>query len=133
MLEKYKKFFRADRFSGLTGIEILGARPGYAKTMIHIGEQHLNGAGVLHGGMIFTLADFAVAVASNSYGYVTLSVNASVSFFAGCDSGIVIAEAKEISRSNKLCTYDVNVYDESGKLLANTKVTSYITPKEIEF
>ena len=133
MLDKYREFFNADKYAALSGIKIEEARPGYAVTRVTIEHHHLNGAGVIHGGLLFTLADFAVAVASNTYGKVSLSVNAGISFFAAASEGHITAEATEISRSNKLCTYDVNIRDCNGRLLANSKITSYITHNEIEF
>ena len=133
MLEKYKAYFKNDAFAATNGIELLDCKPGYAKVQVAIGASHLNGAGVVHGGLLFTLADFCFAAAVNSYGSVTLSINASMSFFAKSTEGIITAEAKEISRSNKLSTCDIAVYDQSGQLLANFKGTAYITSKNIDF
>ena len=133
MMDKYKKFFKTDNFAASNGIMLTECKPGYAKAQVTIEERHLNGAKIVHGGLYFTLADFALAAAVNSYGVVTLSINASMTFFNKSNSGIVTAEAKEISRSNRLSTCDINVYDESGLLLANFKGQAYITKATIEF
>jgi len=132
-MDKYQQYFTADRFAMSNGIELVECRPGYAKAKVRIESNHLNGAGVVHGGLLFTLADFCFAAAVNSYGFVTLSINASVSFFAKSTEGTIIAEAKEIARSNKLCTCDINITNEQGQLLANFKGTAYITKETIEF
>jgi len=132
-MDKYQQYFTADKFAMSNGIELTECRPGYAKAQVKVDENHLNGAGVVHGGLLFTLADFCFAAAVNSYGFITLSINASISFFAKSTEGIIVAEAKEIARSNKLCTCDINIFDEEGELLANFKGTAYITPKTIEF
>jgi acyl-CoA thioesterase len=132
-MDKYQQYFTADKFAMGNGIELTECRPGYAKVQVKIEERHLNGAGVVHGGLLFLLADFCFAAAVNSYGLVSLSINASISFFAKSTDGTLTAEAKEISRSNKLSTCDINIYDEQGQLLANFKGTAYITPKAIEF
>jgi len=132
-MDKYQQYFTADKFAMSNGIELTECRPGYAKAQVKVDENHLNGAGVVHGGLLFTLADFCFAAAVNSYGFITLSINASISFFAKSTEGIIVAEAKEIARSNKLCTCDINIFDEEGVLLANFKGTAYITPKTIEF
>jgi acyl-CoA thioesterase len=100
---------------------------------VEIGPDHLNGAGVVHGGLLFTLADFAFAVAVNTYGKVTLSVSTSMSYFDKSTEGIIYAEARELSRSNKLIHCDVLVKHESGSLLASFKGTAYITSKDITF
>jgi len=132
-MEKFINFFKTDNFATGNGIVLTECKPGYAKAQVEINKSHLNGAGVVHGGLLFTLADFCFAAAVNSYGNVTLSINASISYFAKSTEGIITAEAKEISRSNKLSTCDINVYDQAGQLLANFKGMAYITKTIIEF
>ncbi|MBN1183000.1 MAG: PaaI family thioesterase [Bacteroidales bacterium] len=132
-MEYYKKYFSGDRFAGENGIILDECRPGYAKVRVIVDKRHLNGAGVLHGGLIFTLADFAFAAATNSYGNIALSINASINYFDKCNQGVIIAEAKEIARSNKLITCDITVEQEGGPLLANFKGTAYITKQAIDF
>jgi acyl-CoA thioesterase len=132
-MEKFKTYFKGDKFANGNGIELTECRPGYAKAQVKIEERHLNGAGVVHGGLLFTLADYCFAAAVNSYGNVTLSINASISYFAKSTEGIITAEAKEISRSNKLCSCDINVFDAKQQLLANFKGMAYITKITIDF
>ena len=72
-MERIKSFFQRDRFAALAGIELLEVSPGYAKVKMPIDERHLNGVSCVHGGAIFTLADFALAVASNSHGTVAVA------------------------------------------------------------
>jgi acyl-CoA thioesterase len=133
MMEKYIEYFKGDCFAAINGIQLLECKPGYAKASVEIGPDHLNGAGVVHGGLMFTMADFAFAAAVNSYGKVTLSISTSMSYFDKSTEGILIAEAREIARSNKLIHCDVSIREESGKLLAAFKGTAYITSKEIKF
>jgi acyl-CoA thioesterase len=132
-MDKYQQYFTADRFAMGNGIELEACRPGYAKAKVIIEPRHLNGAGVVHGGLLFTLADFCFAASVNAYGYVTLSINANISFFVKKTQGAIFAESKEIARSNKLCTCDINVYDDEHVLLANFKGTAYITHEVITF
>lgn len=133
MEEAYKQYFKKDQFAASNGIRLLTCKPGYAKAQVQIEDKHLNGAGVVHGGLIFTLADFCFGVATNTYGQVSLSINASISFLAKRNKGVLMGECKEIARSNKLSTCDINIYDEQGELLANFKGTAYITKEEIKF
>ncbi|MDP4271429.1 MAG: PaaI family thioesterase [Bacteroidota bacterium] len=133
MLNKLKNYFKNDRFAAYNGIELVDCRPGYAKVQVRIRPHHLNAANVVHGGMIFTLADFACGAAANAHGLVSLSVSSTISNLAKGTVGTLTAEAVEISRSNKLCTYDVNVYDDFETLIANFKGTCYITKAEINF
>ncbi len=118
--------FTKDQFASHCGIELEKVSEGYAAAKMNINDFHLNGAGIVHGGAIFTLADFAFAAASNSYGKLALAINASVSFFRALSSGVLIAEAKEVSRSKRLATYEVRVVNESGDIIALFYGTVYV-------
>jgi len=132
-MDKYTKYFKGDQFADFCGIELITCHPGYAKTRVTIQKHHLNGAGVVHGGLLFTLADFAFAAAVNSYGSVTLSISCSMTYFDKSTEGELFAEAVEISKSNKLIHCDINITNCEKQLLANFKGTAYITKKVIEF
>jgi len=132
-MQKFKTFFKRDRFATTNGIELIECKPGYAVATVTLADRHLNGANVVHGGLLFTLADFAFATALNSYGNITLSINASMTYFTGCSKGTIKAVATEIARSNRLAHCDINVFDDTETLLANFKGTAYITKGIIEF
>ncbi|MBN2519681.1 MAG: PaaI family thioesterase [Bacteroidales bacterium] len=131
--KQYQEYFATDNYAAMSGIKLTNCKPGYARAEVTIEKKHLNGAKVVHGGLIFTLADFVFAAAVNAYGLISLSINASISFHEKCTSGTIVAEAKEIARSRKLSNYDINVYDENNRLIANFKGTAYITKTNIEF
>ncbi len=120
MPEKLKTFFAEnDRFAKANGIVIEEIKEGYAKTSMKTEARHLNAANVAHGGAIFTLADFAFAIASNSYGTLALSINSSISFINGAKEGEkLFAEAREIEKNHKLGSYTVKVTNESDKTVA---------------
>ncbi|MBN2519880.1 MAG: PaaI family thioesterase [Bacteroidales bacterium] len=132
-MNKYLKFFEGDQFAAFCGIHLIECEPGYAKSKVDINPKHLNGAGVVHGGLLYTLADFTFAAAVNAYGFVTLSVSTNMLYFDKSTEGLIFAEAREMSHSNKLIHCDINIKHESGALLANFKGTAYITKKEIVF
>ncbi len=118
-MERIKQFFATeDRFARHSGIELLDLAPGWAKTSMKIEPYHLNGAGTVHGGAIFTLADFAFAVASNSHGSLAMGINTSVSFVRAATSGTLYAEAREQSLNHKLASYLVQVIDDTGAIVA---------------
>lgn len=118
MMTKMEEFFRKDQYAGLAGIKLLEFSEGKAKAMLEITEKHLNSAGTVHGGAIFTLADFVFAVASNSHGTVSVAINSSISFLKAVSTGILYAEAKEISLHPKIASYNVDVVNENGELIA---------------
>jgi len=112
-------FFANDRFARHCRIELVDVRAGYAKARMKIGDFHLNGVDIAHGGAVFALADLAFAVASNSHGTVAVAINVSISYMKATTMGTVLeAEAQERSRNPKLASYTVNVTDGNGDLVA---------------
>lgn len=111
-------FNKADAFASHNGMRITEVREGYARAEMEVQSWHLNGAQTVHGGALFTLADFAFAVASNSRGQLALSINSSISIFKGARTGKLVAEAREVSSSPKLASFEVGIRNEAGELLA---------------
>ncbi len=118
-------FAKNDFFAAHCGCELLEALDGQAKARMTLSKEHLNGAGVVHGGAIFTLADFAFAMASNSHGTLALAINVTVSFLKAIKTGTLTATVEEVSRNPKLATYDMRVTDESGELVASLQGMVY--------
>jgi acyl-CoA thioesterase len=114
-----QEFLLNDKFANHLGIELLEAANGKAKTKLVIKDKHLNAVQIVHGGVIFLLADFTLASAANSYGNIAVAVNASIYFLNAAQKGTLYAEAKEISRNNKLASYTINVTNDKGELVAN--------------
>jgi acyl-CoA thioesterase len=111
-------FNRADAFAKHNGMMLTELREGYARAEMDLQPWHLNGARTVHGGALFTLADFAFAAASNARGQVALSINSSISIFKGAKEGKLVAEAREVSSSPKLASFEVSIRNEAGDLLA---------------
>jgi acyl-CoA thioesterase len=72
-------FAANDSFAQFLGIELLEGSPGKAKAKLAITERHLNSFKTVHGGAIFSLADFVFAVAANAHGPVAMAINVSIS------------------------------------------------------
>ncbi|MBW2575407.1 MAG: PaaI family thioesterase [Deltaproteobacteria bacterium] len=117
-MESARNFFKNDQFAEHVGIELLEVSEGRAKAKMEIKEHHLNGINIAHGGAIFSLADLAFAVASNSHKTIALGINASISYLKAVANGTLIAEAKEVSLNPKLATYEIRVTDENNDLIA---------------
>jgi acyl-CoA thioesterase len=125
-MDSLKKFFQNDRFAATNNIELVEARPGYAKTRMKAEDRHLNGVNTVQGGAIFTLADLAFAAASNAHGTIAVALNVNISFLkAGFSGDTLIAEAKENSLSSKVGSYTVEVRNEKGDLIALFQGTAY--------
>jgi acyl-CoA thioesterase len=125
-LELLRKCFGNDRFAASSGVELVEVRPGYGKARLVVKDRHLNGVDIVQGGAIFTLADFAFALACNSSGHVAVAVNVHISFMKATSAGVLEAEATEISRSRRISTCTVRVTREDGELVALFQGTAYI-------
>jgi acyl-CoA thioesterase len=132
-MPNYHKQFEKDNYAKASGIKLIDASPGYAKAIMEICEIHHNSVGIVHGGAMFTLADFAFAVASNSHGRVALAINAEIAFFKASSTGILTAVAKEISLNNKLGTYLVDITNEKDEQIAHFKGTVYRKKETLDF
>ena len=107
-----------DRFAQLLGIEALELRAGYARASMKIEERHYNGVDIVQGGAVFTLADYAFAMASNTHESVAVGVESNISFMKPTRGGTLFAEAEEVSRSKSLGSYLVRITDDKGNLTA---------------
>jgi len=118
-MEEMKQYFiKNDKFAEYVGIELVEVAKGKAKAKMEIKNHHLNAVKTVHGGAVFALADLVFAVASNSHGTIAMGINVSISYLKAVKEGVIFAEAKEVSINSKLATYNVNVTDGSGDLVA---------------
>ena len=86
-----------------------------------------NGFAIAHGGITYSLADSALAFASNSHGHEAVSIETSISHIKALKSNdIIIATAEERNRGKRLAVYEVKVEKESGGLVALFKGTVFI-------
>ena len=124
-MEKYKEFFKTDRFAANAGVELLEVKPGFAKARMLINSEHLNAGGVCQGGALFTLADLAFAAAANSHDQLTLSINANITFLRSAKEGYVYAEATEVFNHHRIPFIEVRITDEMGELIGMMTSSGY--------
>lgn len=117
-MQDNQQFFENDTFGKNAGIVLLSTSAGKARVKMEIGSKHLNSHRTVHGGAIFTLADTAFAVASNSHGVPAAAINAHISYMKSVSSGTLFADAEEFALNPKLATYTVKVTDENGDNIA---------------
>lgn len=119
-----RKTFAADTFSQETiGAKIELMHSGYCKASMMADEHHLNACEVLHGGALFTLADFASAVVANMDGQTALSVKVNIEYIKAGNKGLLTAESYETARKGRLILVDTAIRDSNGTLLASVKST----------
>jgi acyl-CoA thioesterase len=117
-MSELARVFAGDRFAARNGVELVEVEAGRAVARMAVGPEHLNAVGVVQGGAVFTLADFAFAVASNSRGNVAVAIEAHLTFLRATRAGVLRAEAREEGGSRRLSTCTVRVTDEGGALVA---------------
>jgi acyl-CoA thioesterase len=123
--EEINRCFQNDQFARHANIELLTAGLGHATAKMKLQAHHLNGLGTVHGGAIFTLADFTFAVAGNSYGNMVVALDVSIVFMKAATTGTLWAEAREISKNFKVGLYMVDVKDDHGDLIAQFQGLAY--------
>jgi acyl-CoA thioesterase len=115
-----------DYFSQWLGIERLEEKDGFCKLKLTIRSEMCNGFEIAHGGISYSLADSALAFASNSHGRQAVSVETSISHIKPLKAGdVIIATAEEKSCTNKIAIYEVRVEKENGELVALFKGTVF--------
>ncbi len=119
-------FSKNDHFARHCGIKLLEVKSGWARTEMEIQPYHMNGAKTVHGGAIFTMADFTFAAAANSQGQLALAIDTSISFFKPTYGGTTLyAEAEELSSNRRLGYYQVKITDNNQQLVAQFQGTAY--------
>jgi len=124
--------YEKDAFSQWMGILVHTAAPGYCLLSMIVREEMLNGFGILHGGISFSFADSALAFASNSYGRISVLMNANMAYPLPAKRGDELtAEATEIYLSDKTAMYEVLISNQKGEKIGVFHGTVYRTQKEI--
>ena len=121
-----------DTFSRWLGIEVIETGPGISKLKMTVKQNMLNGFGIAHENITYSLADSALAFASNSHSKKAISVKTSISHLVSLLEGDeIIAEAKEENCSNKIGVYSIKVTKASdNSIVALFKGTVYRTSKD---
>ena len=126
-----KKMFDQDAFSQWLGIEIIDVSEGFCQLKMTVRKEMLNGFQIAHGGIAYSLADSALAFASNSHGRKSLSVETSISHTVSVKEGEVLTVAtKELSLSDKIGVYLITIINQRNEDVAYFKGTVYRTSKE---
>ena len=125
------KMFDQDAFSQWLGIEIIDVSEGFCQLKMTVRKEMLNGFQIAHGGIAYSLADSALAFASNSHGRKSLSVETSISHTVSVKEGDVLTvTTKELSLSDKIGVYLITIINQRNEDVAYFKGTVYRTSRE---
>ncbi len=120
-----------DEFSRWLGLEVMHVRPAYCMCRMTVREDMVNGFGVAHGGIVFSLADSAFAFACNTQGRIAMSIENAISYPAAVRVGDELtAEAVEETATNRLGFYRVRVTNQENALVGLFRGTSFKTSQE---
>ncbi|HEX7023781.1 MAG TPA: hotdog fold thioesterase [Gemmatimonadales bacterium] len=120
-----------DEFSRWLGIELLQVRPSWCMCRMSVRPEMVNGFGVAHGGIVFSLADSALAFASNTQGRIAMSIENAITYPASVQPGdLLTAVAEEESATNRLGFFRVRVTNQRDDIVALFRGTVYKTSQE---
>jgi len=127
-MKNNESYIENDTFAKNLGITLVSAENGSSRCELIMEDKHKNGLGSLHGAVIFALADVAFATACNSV-QASIGMQADIRYLNRPLGTVLIAQAHEISGSNKIAHYQVNVSDDKGSNVAQFTGMAYRFPK----
>jgi acyl-CoA thioesterase len=117
-----------DAFTRSLGMELLEVAPRRAVLRLTVRPDMVNGFGICHGGVTFSLADSALAFASNSHGSLTVSIENAIGYAAAANVGDVLtARCEAESTGRRVSFYRVAVVNQKGEPVAHFRGTVYDT------
>jgi acyl-CoA thioesterase len=119
-----------DLFSQWLGIEVVEIKEGYSKIKMPVREEMINGFGIVHGGIAFSLSDSAFAFACNNRNNLSVALDTSINFTKPVHVGdVLIAEAKELHNGKSTGLYHITVTNQNNHIVALFKGTCFRTNK----
>ena len=130
--EIVKHMMNHDAFSQWMQIEVLEIKEGYSKIKMTIRKEMVNGFGIVHGGLPFSLADSAFAFACNNRNNLSVALDVTITFTKAVNIGDVLtAEAKEIHNGRSTGVYLITVTNQKNEQVALFKGTCFRTGKKL--
>jgi acyl-CoA thioesterase len=126
-----EKMLAVDGFSRWLGIRVIELAPGRAVVRMTVRDEMINGFRTAHGGIVFSLADSALAFSTNTGGYITVALDCTISYPAPVKPGDVLtATSVEESTTSKLAFCSVTVVNQDDVVVGHFRGTVYRTPKQ---
>ncbi len=121
-----------DAFSQWLGIEVVEIKEGYAKIKMTLRPEMLNGFGIVHGGVAFSLADSAFAFACNNRNNLSVALDTSITFTKATQPGdVLLAEASELHNGRSTGLYLITITNQRQEQVALFKGTCFRTGKTL--
>jgi len=131
--EQVSKLHERDPYARNLGIELIGSQAGSVDLRLQMTHAHMNFLAWSHGGVIFSLADTAFGLASNSREKVSVGIDVHMAYLSGVREGDVIeAYAREISRTRRKAVYRVDVHRPADDTaIATFTGTVFVTEQDV--
>jgi acyl-CoA thioesterase len=121
-----------DYFSQWLGVEVLEVKEGFSCIRMTIRKEMVNGFGIIHGGIPFSLADSAFAFACNNRNNLSVALDVTITFTKAVHIGdILTAEAKEVHNGKSTGVYLISVINQKNEQVALFKGTCFRTGKKL--
>jgi acyl-CoA thioesterase len=126
------QMMKDDLFSHWLGIEIIEIKEGYSKIKMIVRNEMINGLGIVHGGIAFSLADSCFAFACNNRNNFSVALDTSINFLKPVHPGDeLFAEAREIHNGKSTGLYQVIIINQRNHTIAVFKGTCFRTNKKL--
>jgi acyl-CoA thioesterase len=128
---RLEAIFRGDAYVKGIGAELVDWGGGHASFRLRPEARHTNFVGTIHGGALFSLADAAIGVASNSWGRVCVLLSAEAQFLSAARVGdVLLSRATERSRTRRTASFAIDVVSEAdGTLRAALQAMCFRTER----
>jgi len=121
-----------DLFSQWLGIAIIDIQDGYSKIKMIVRKEMINGLGVVHGGICFSLADSCFAFACNNRNNLSVALDTAINFLKPVHVGDELtAEAKEMHNGRSTGLYHITITNQRDHVVAFFKGTCFRTGKPL--
>lgn len=126
------KMMKEDLFSQWLGIEVVAVKEGYSKIKMTVRNEMMNGLGIVHGGIAFSLADSAFAFACNNRNILSVALDTSINFLKPVQVGDVLtAEATELHNGKATGLYHIFIFNQNNHTVAVFKGNCFRTNKHL--
>ena len=130
--EVVEHMMRHDRFSQWLGISVLHVEAGHSRLEMLVRDEMINGFGIVHGGIAFSLADSAFAFACNNRNEVSVALDTSIQFTRPVQVGDrLTAEARELHNGRSTGLYQITITNQHGHMVGLFKGTCFRTKRKL--
>jgi len=130
-LRDIKERIAASPFHTWFGMRLLSVGVGDAQMVVDLDERHLNMQGIIHGGVIATVADTVIGLAVRSRLPAELALRTahlSVNYLTEVEGGRLLVHGRTLHAGRRICHGEADVVGEGGMLTARASATFVVSP-----